>query len=446
MNAWTKAQLRLVVIALAVALGIVGLLAGCGGGGDGSTATEAGTEVAAADGGSDTTASTSCGPESGQPASGKPIKVGAIVGATGPADFSSASQSAQAFFDCLNESGGIQGRPVDYLVEDDNWDPETASRAARKLVEDDGVVAMVGSTSFVECHANADYYVQQEVLVVAGVGVPRECFHSRNIAPVNQGPRLSAIGVAQYAAEQGAESLACIANNIPNFGGWVCEGVEEWGKVAGVKVESFHGQPDASDAEAIALQAIGSGADAVVLVEAAPVMTAYLKVAEQQGSGGEDLPWYVSTSAYDVSFPGAVGPYWNDKLNAETELSELDSTSPDNTEWRSVMDEFAPDAPRDSFSQAGYLAAKIFADTAQSIEGEIDRATVTEALRGVSDFQTDLLCKPWYFGEADLHNANHTGRIVKMTGQGETGFETVKECFDIEDPDLVPILDAEEGS
>ncbi len=435
-----RRRLPVVLLILAAVIGAAALV-GCGdeeksSGGTANTSTAAG---------GDAMARVSCGSGDGTAARGEPIKVGAIVGKTGPADFSSAAQAAKAYFDCVNANGGIAGRPVEYLVEDDNWNPEKASQAARKLVEDDGVVAMVGSTSFVECGANAEYYEQSDVLVIAGVGVPRECFHSRNIAPVNEGPRLSGIGVAQYAKEQGARSLACVANVIPNFGGWVCDGIEQWGKEAGVTVKSFHGKPDASDAEAVTLNAINADTDAIVLVEAAPVMAAYLKIAEQQGSGGEDKPWYLPTSAYDLSFPKAVGSYWNGKLHAETELAPLDSTGADNANWTAVMDEFGGDAPRDSFSQAGFLAAKIFTETAEKAGGKIDRASVTTALRGVRDYETDLLCSPWYFGDGDAHNANHRGRIVQMSGEGKTGFEVVGDCFDIEDPDLAPILAAEQG-
>jgi branched-chain amino acid transport system substrate-binding protein len=428
-----RRRLPLLVCASALAL----FAAGCGsddddGGGGGSAAAPKLSGKA------------SCGKSGSTRATGTPIKVGAIVGATGPADFSSASSSAKAYFDCVNASGGIGGRPVRYIVEDDRWDPAKAAQAARKLVQDDKVVAMIGSTSFVECGANAGYYERNDVLVVAGVGVPRECFHSRNIAPTNQGPRLSGIGAAQYAKEQGAKSLSCVANVIPNFGRWVCDGLEAWGERAGVKVQSFLGKPDASDAASITTRAINAGTDAVVVIDAGPSTIPYLKAGEQQRSGGADKRWYLPTSAYELSFPKAVGSYWYDKLTAQIELTTLDSTGPDNTTWKGVMAKYGGSAPRDSFSQAGFLAAKIFTDTLRDMDPDgIDRAAVTKALRAVDGYKTDLLCRPWYFGDAKAHNANRTGRLVKMTGKGATGFETVKGCYDVEDPDLDPIIAAE---
>jgi branched-chain amino acid transport system substrate-binding protein len=169
-----------------------------------------------------------CG--SGDAATGEPIVVGAIVGQTGPADFSSAAKSAAAVFDCVNANGGINGRPIEYLVEDDAWNPENAANAAAKLVNDNNAVVLTGSTSFVECGVNAKFYEDAGIASVAGVGVPRECFFSKNIAPVNMGPRLSVLGAAIDAFDSGARAFTCLAPNIPNVGAWGCAAVEEWAR------------------------------------------------------------------------------------------------------------------------------------------------------------------------------------------------------------------------
>ena len=103
-------------------------------------------------------AAASCGTNSGAAASGEPIVIGAITGKTGPDDFSNSTKAAKAYFDCLNANGGINGRPVEYLVEDDQWNPETAAQLAAKLVDDKKAVLMVGNSSYVECGANAEAY------------------------------------------------------------------------------------------------------------------------------------------------------------------------------------------------------------------------------------------------------------------------------------------------
>ncbi|MEP7098857.1 MAG: ABC transporter substrate-binding protein, partial [Burkholderiales bacterium] len=133
-----------------------------------------------------------CGLNSGKPAAGEAIPIGAVVGKTGPDDFSASAQAAAAYFKCVNANGGINGRPVEYIVADDQWNPETAAQVASKLVKDRKVVVLAGNTSFVECGANAKMYADEGVMVIAGTGVPRECFFAKNYVPINMGPRNSA--------------------------------------------------------------------------------------------------------------------------------------------------------------------------------------------------------------------------------------------------------------
>jgi branched-chain amino acid transport system substrate-binding protein len=207
-----------------------------------------------------------CGLNNGKPATGAPIPIGAIVGKTGPDDFSASSQAAAAYFKCVNANGGINGRPVDYMVQDDQWNPEVAAQAASRLVKDRKVVAMVGNSSFVECGANAKFYAQEDIMAVAGVGVPRECFFAKNYAPVNTGPRISGGIVSQYAVQKyKLKSLVCIPTNIPGLGAWACEGVSDWGKANGVQVKTLPIDPGSADATSVMLQAAAMKPDGIVI-------------------------------------------------------------------------------------------------------------------------------------------------------------------------------------
>ncbi|MEM9971187.1 MAG: branched-chain amino acid ABC transporter substrate-binding protein, partial [Pseudomonadota bacterium] len=51
-----------------------------------------------------------CGMNTGEPATGEPIKVGGINGNAPPGDFSGGTDAAAAYFDCVNANGGINGR------------------------------------------------------------------------------------------------------------------------------------------------------------------------------------------------------------------------------------------------------------------------------------------------------------------------------------------------
>ena len=381
-----------------------------------------------------------CGLATGQAATGEPIKVGAVVTITGAADFSSASRSAAAYFDCVNANGGINGRPIQYLVEDDGTNPEQAAGAAARLVEDEGVVAMVASTSFLECGVNGAYYADNNVVVIAGTGAPRECFESANIAPVNAGPRISLIGAAQYGVETyGIEHVVCITFAIPNLGEWACDGIAEWGSAEGIAAEVVTHPIDTADPTSIVLEAAAKGPDAIVVIEPLPLGVAILQAAEQQDLAG-DIHWMAGTSLYDAAFPELVGPYWNGRFDAQIELATVDSTGADNTLWLAVLDAHgSPDQPRDTFSQSGFLAAKIFTETVLGLAGDEldDRDAVTEALRSVTRYESDLLCGSYYFGPGDEHKSNHAGRIASIV---DGAWVQSADCFEVNDPDLEATL------
>ena len=381
-----------------------------------------------------------CGLATGEAATGEPIKVGAVVTITGAADFSSASRAAAAYFDCVNANGGINGRPIQYLVEDDGTNPEQAAGAAARLVEDEGVVAMVASTSFLECGVNGPYYAENNVVVIAGTGAPRECFESANIAPVNAGPRISLIGAAQYGVETyGIEHVVCITFAIPNLGEWACDGIAEWGAAEGIAAEVVTHPIDTADPTSIVLEAAAKDPDAIVVIEPLPLGVAILQAAEQQDLA-VDIHWMAGTSLYDAAFPALVGPYWNGRFDAQIELATVDSTGPDNTLWLEVLDAYgSADQPRDTFSQSGFLAAKIFTETVLGLtDDELDdRDAVTEALRSITRYESDLLCGSYYFGPGDEHKSNHAGRIASIV---DGAWVQSADCFEVNDPDLEDTL------
>jgi len=381
-------------------------------------------------------AAASCGDGTGTAATGEPIVIGAITGKTGPDDFSNSTKAAKAYFDCLNANGGIKGRPVKYLVEDDQWDPEKAAQLAAKLVDDEKAVLMVGNSSYVECGANADYYKKSGIYVVAGVGVPRECFFAENYAPTNAGPRVSMLGAMGYALDQlAAKSVVCIGPNIPNVGTWSCDGVMLLAKEKGFAAETILMDPGSADATSIMLQAAASKPDVIVLGMSKGVAVPLLVAAEEQGLN-EQIKYLSAASAYDLSVPETLGAGWDGKFYVNMEFNDLEATTPDNANWLAVMDEYGQASdPRDTFAQAGYLAARIAEKALMSLDSaDITRETVSAAVRGVKDFKSDIFCAPWYFGDGQpRHNANSTTRMAISEG-GK--WKVVSDCAPSPDPEL----------
>lgn len=74
------------------------------------------------------------------------IKIGAYNAVTGPIPLTGRQIQAgwQAAVRAVNDAGGVNGRKIELLVEDDQYEPSRALAAARKLVDRDQVMAMTG--------------------------------------------------------------------------------------------------------------------------------------------------------------------------------------------------------------------------------------------------------------------------------------------------------------
>lgn len=384
-----------------------------------------------------------CGMGNGEQATGEPIVVRAVATASGGVDFSSSPVAAAAYFDCVNENGGINGRPIDYKFEDDALDPGKTAQIASGFAADESVVGLVGDATFVGCDvANAEY-VKGNLYSITGVGVPQACFESSNIAPINTGPRLSAIATLQYLQDEGlADRFFMMGLNTQGNGDWVAAGLNEYAAENGIEIVGEELSDPAESNWLPLLQKVKDAAPTSLnIANPAPITASILSAAEQQDVRG-DTTWTCTASCYDAQFGEQIGSYW-DGLVVNSELQFVDADGEDNELWRSVLDAYAPDAVRDSFSQAGFLGAKIFTDAILELDpDQINRETVSEAMVGINNYSSDLLCSPWYYGEGESHNANHASRTAVVK---DGKFEKLTDCIEINDPALAPILEQEQA-
>jgi branched-chain amino acid transport system substrate-binding protein len=388
-------------------------------------------------------AAVKCGAGTGQKATGEPIKLGGIFTKQPGTDFSEIGNAAKAVFDCVNDNGGINGRPIQYIIETEQTDPAQAASLAKKLVESEKVLGIVGNTSIIECAVNHGYYEQQGYFTITN-GIAPECYSTPNSAPVNMGPRYSVDGATQYLIRQKVKKLVLVQSNVPGTG-YIEEGFLLIAKDAGIPTASFKENVPIQDANSIALklvQAAGSGGGVVVNFTP-PEALKILQGAQQQGLH-DRVMWACSTPCNTDFLAEALGPQWNGKLGVNAELNLINADGPDSQLYRAVMAKYAPNIPLGSFSQMGFVDASIAVKALMSVTGEFTPKSVNEAFKNVKDYKTDILCKPWYYGDAPLHIPNNTDRTVVP----QDGKMVLKEdCFEISaiDPAIAQVRKIEAG-
>jgi branched-chain amino acid transport system substrate-binding protein len=85
---------------------------------------------------------------SGASSSAEPIKIGAILSLTGTYAGLGAPEKNLLEMEVkkINDAGGINGRPIEVIIEDDATDEAKAVAAASRLIEQENVVAIIGAT------------------------------------------------------------------------------------------------------------------------------------------------------------------------------------------------------------------------------------------------------------------------------------------------------------
>jgi branched-chain amino acid transport system substrate-binding protein len=386
-----------------------------------------------------------CGAGTGEEATGEPIKIGAMATNAPVADFTWITGMTAAYFECVNDNGGINGRPIEYIAEEEQVDPTQIASLARKLVEQDQVLGIVGSTSLIECSVNRDYYAEQNYyLIIAGVS--QDCFTSPNFSAVNMGPYYSSLGGAQAALRAGAEGRMVVASpNQPGFD-QINQGVVDFAEENGLEGVSILEDPPFADPAGFAQRLVQEAGDGggVVLDYTGPNAVPLLQAIEQQGLV-DSVIWASSTPPNDPSVAEALGPDWNDKFLINAEFNVLDSGEPDQNHMNEIREQYAPDINSSSFAQMGYLAGRVATDALMGIEGEITKESVNEAFRGIQNFVSDIWCKPWYFESGTGANVSNNVDLTVAPRDGE--MVQLEECFEIAElpgNNLAEIRQAEE--
>ncbi|MBN9530257.1 MAG: ABC transporter substrate-binding protein [Alphaproteobacteria bacterium] len=148
-----------------------------------------------------------------------PIKIGMIIPLTGTTSQYGTTMSiaAKLAVNDINGAGGVGGRQIEVVIEDDRSNPEAAVRAARKLIDIDKVVAIGGSYASAVTSAIAPLCWESRTVLFTASGAdsitrtPHQGYIFRTSPTVTlQGTR-----VGQFAREIGAKSFFFLGPQTP---------------------------------------------------------------------------------------------------------------------------------------------------------------------------------------------------------------------------------------
>ena len=433
------------MVALAALIGAA-LLAGCGssssstssaapassGTSSASSSSTSSTAASSSGGSSDTS---SCGPKPGVAASGTPINIGTIDTKQPGTDFSDGPNMINAYFACVNANGGVNGHPVKLFVEYDQTQPAQIAAAAKKLIQSDHVVGIVGVFDLLECTIDQAYWKQLGIYEM-GAGIAPECWSTPNSAAVNMGPRYSSDGAEQYGLSQHPSKIVFVQSNVPGTG-YIAAGPTALAKAAGVPITALTENVPINDANSVALDLVNkAGSNGwVVLNFTPPEALVILQAAQKLGLEDRVKGWGCSTPCNTDFLASALGPKWNHKLFVNAELTSADDhNGPEMQLYKNILKQYgsAVAGGIGSFSQMGYLLGKFSVDALQKVTGPYTIASVNAAFKNIKDEKTELLCQPWVYGDYPLHIPNN----ADFTTTPDNGkMVTAQGCFNVSSDD-----------
>jgi branched-chain amino acid transport system substrate-binding protein len=417
------------------------VMAGCGSSSSSSTnnasASGGGTSSSgsSSSSGGGSTDTSSCGPKSGQAATGTPIRIGTIDTKQPGTDFSDGPNMITAYFNCVNANGGVNGHPLKLYVQYDQTQPAQIAAAAKQLIQSDHVVGIVGVFDLLECTVDQSYWKQLGISEM-GAGIAPTCWSTPNSAAVNMGPRYSSDGAVQYGLSQKPGKIVFVQSNVPGTG-YIAAGPAALAKAANVPITELTENVPINDANSVALDLVNkAGSNGwVVLNFTPPEALVILQAAQKLGLEDRVKGWGCSTPCNTDFLAKTLGPKWNHKLFVNAELTSPDDhNGPEMQLYKAILAKYGASVAGGlgSFSEMGYLLGKFSKDALLTVKGPYTIKSVNAAFKNIKNEKTELICQPWVYGSYPLHIPNN----ADFTTTPENGkMVTAQGCFNVSSAD-----------
>ncbi len=384
-------------------------VAACSSSSTGGTASPVTTASSPA-GTTQTVATSACGTKPGVKATGTPISLGGIDTDQPGVSFTDIGNMAAAYFACVNANGGINGHPISYTLLTEQTNPSQIAAQARQLVQTDHVVGIVGNQSVLECTVDHAYWEQLGYYIIDS-GIAPECWSTPNSAAVNMGPRFSSDGAIQYALSQHVSKVVLDQGNLPGVL-YAADGGAAITGAAHVPIVQMTENLPIAAANSVAIKEVNAaGPDgAVVLDFTPPQALVILQAAQKLGLANRVKLWGCSTPCNTDYLAKALGPQWNHKLFVNAELTPADTTNtPTMNLYKAILAQYGKNVSGGvgSFSQFGFVEAEVMVHALESVKGAYTVQSVNAAIKGVSNFDTWMLCQPWTYGGYPMHIPNN---------------------------------------
>jgi len=331
-------------------------------------------------------------------ATDKVIKIGTTAPLSGPVSaFAQIAKSAEAYFNKVNDEGGVNGRRIQMLIVDDAYSPPKTVEQTRRLVESDEVLLVFAGVGTPTNSAVHKYLNDKKVpqLFIGSGGAkwddPKNFPWSVAWQPTY---RDEALAYATYIKASHPNAKVGVLYQNDDLGKDYLKALEEGlgGSDKIVSKAPYETTQPTIDTQILLLKS--SGAD-VVLVAATP------KFAAQAIRKIGEIGWKPTTiiSNVSASISGVLEPAGRENSTGVISSQYLkDSTDPSlkddpgYKEWLAFMNKYMPDANKsDWLNVYGYTIAQTLVATLKAAGDDLTRANVIKQATNLKDLRLPML-------------------------------------------------------
>jgi branched-chain amino acid transport system substrate-binding protein len=276
-------------------------------------------------------------------------------------------------------------------------------------------LAIAGGLSVLDCPVNGPAYTQAGYELTSA-GVTNDCFGFANMSPVNIGAAGSSTAAAQYLADKGVKKIVIVTSNAPGAD-LVNQSALDFADSKGIASEGMLENIPVADANGLALKLVkAAGEDGGVIVNFNPGDSLKVFNAVTQQGLQDRVTWACPSGCNDADLVKSLGGAWDGKLGINAEYALPTSTGPDAQLFRLVREKYAPDTGLSAYGQLGFVSALITVKAMLSVPvDQLSVKTVNDAIAKTTGFESDLLCRPYYFGSGlTYHMSNNWTRMVEI--------------------------------
>ncbi|MEL7530667.1 MAG: ABC transporter substrate-binding protein [Bacteroidota bacterium] len=316
------------------------------------------------------------------------ITIGSWGPLSGPAAaWGSMTHAMDAYFQLINEEGGVHGRKINFVYKDDGYDPARTVPIVRSLVEDEQAFALIGGLGTNTGMAVLPYIESQQIPWVSpGSGSsawsdpPKARIFATFGRYIDEAPKL-----VRYVLDSLSRKKIAIVFQNDDFG----RSAEQAAKkslqsqnIEPVATISYELGEREMSTQATLLQA--SGAEVVLLWMAPQQAVALLSSARSLGYKPQ---WVASTVLSDMErmYDLTQGD-WQEVIFAYYGVMPNDKNNPRLQTYKAALERYHPEIRWGAFAETGFIYAEPMVAALEGVGRALNRERFVAAMEGL-DFQ-----------------------------------------------------------